>query len=85
MALVLIRQELGQVDFMETTEMENGSRNMETETRKVAHSLCLYCKLMYFFLCIIVVRSVSLATHWQCYVCIADVVIGMTELAYIVL
>ena len=38
-----------------------------------------------FFLCIIVARSVSLATHWQCYVCTADSVIAMTELAYIVL
>ena len=46
------------------------------------HSLCLYCKLMYFFLCIIVARSVSLATDWQCYVCTADSVIAMIELAY---
>ena len=38
-----------------------------------------------FFLCIIVARSVSLATHWQCYVCTADSMIAMTELAYIVL
>jgi len=48
----------------------------------VAHSLCLYCKLMYFFLCIIVARSVSLATHLQCYVCTADSVLAMVELAY---
>jgi len=38
-----------------------------------------------FFLCIIVARSVSLATHWQCYVCTADSVIAMIELAYIAL
>ena len=29
-----------------------------------------------FFLCIIVARSVSLATHWRCYVCTADTVIA---------
>ena len=34
---------------------------------------------------IIVARSVSLATHWQCYVCTADSVIAMIELAHIVL
>ena len=38
-----------------------------------------------FFLCIIVARSVSLATHRQCYVCTADSVIAMTKLVYIVL
>jgi len=37
------------------------------------------------FLCTIVARSVSLATHWQWYVCTADSVIAMTELAYIAL
>jgi len=38
---------------------------------------------MYLFLCIIVARIVSLATHWQCYVCTGYSMIAMTELAYI--